>query len=157
MRGRQRRRQRRAARPPAAAGDRHLGGRAGEGQGACAAAAARGAHAHARIAAAHRGRRHTRPSAQGTTVAFASWSDQDSAPPLINPYLDNVFGAFLRSSADVILDRIPLAATSDAVATVHRTVASGAPGEIDLIWINGHNFKASRLAAAMRWQLRCDD
>jgi ABC-type uncharacterized transport system YnjBCD substrate-binding protein len=65
------------------------------------------------------------------------------------------------------LKRIPLNFTSEAVETVYRTVASGEPGKIDLIWINGHNFRASRqprcagsrdaLATALRWQPRCDE
>jgi len=90
------------------------------------------------------------PTAQGTTVRFASWSDAASTPPLINNYIDNTLGAAVQAAYGITMRRIPLAATSDAVFSVTTAARSGATGDIDLIWINGKNFKARATRAAPR-------
>lgn len=91
------------------------------------------------------------PLTQGSTVRFASWSDAASTPPLINNYLDNTLGAALLASYGITLRRVPLAATSDAVASVTAAARAGRAGDIDLIWINGVNFKArARCALALK-------
>jgi ABC-type uncharacterized transport system YnjBCD substrate-binding protein len=82
------------------------------------------------------------PAAQGTTVRFASWSDAASTPPLINNYIDNTLGDAVKAAYGITMRRIPLAATSDAVFSVTAAASTGAAGDIDLIWINGKNFKA---------------
>ena len=89
-------------------------------------------------------------AAQGTTVRFASWSDAASSPPLINNYIDNTLGAAVQAAYGITMRRIPLAATSDAVFSVTSAARTGVAGDIDLIWINGKNFKARATRAAPR-------
>ena len=74
-------------------------------------------------------------------MRFASWSDAADTPPVINNYIDGTLATEL-STAGVTLRRVPLAATSDAVETVTAAANAGRAGTIDLIWINGKNFKA---------------
>jgi hypothetical protein len=76
-----------------------------------------------------------------STVRFASWSDADYGN-VINDYIDQRLATTLRSDFGVQLRRVPLNATKDAVDSVWRADAAGVPGTIDLIWINGGNFKA---------------
>ena len=61
--------------------------------------------------------------------------------PAINNYVTGPLWSQLLSQYNVSLALIPLAETSDAVATVTAQVKSNAPGTIDLIWINGANFQ----------------
>ncbi len=74
-------------------------------------------------------------------MRFASWSDADYGN-VINDYIDQRLATSLRSNFDVRLRRVPLNATKDAVDSVTRAAAAGVTGTIDLIWINGGNFKA---------------
>jgi ABC-type uncharacterized transport system YnjBCD substrate-binding protein len=83
-------------------------------------------------------------------VRFASWSDAASTPPLINNYIDNTLGAEVLASYGITLRRVPLAATSDAVTSVTTAARAGIAGDIDLIWINGKNFKARAARSAPR-------
>ena len=75
-------------------------------------------------------------------MRFASWSDAAYSPPVINNYIDGTLATELSTTAGVTLRRVPLAATSDAVETVTAAANAGRAGTIDLIWINGKNFKA---------------
>ena len=75
-------------------------------------------------------------------MRFASWSDAADPQPLIDPYIVNTLGAEVLASYGVVLKQKPLAATSDAVATVTAAARAGTASDIDLIWINGKNFKA---------------
>ena len=83
-------------------------------------------------------------------MRFASWSDAASNPPLINNYIDNTLGAAVQAANGITMRRIPLAATSDAVFSVTSAARLGTAGDIDLIWINGKNFKARATRAAPR-------
>ena len=90
------------------------------------------------------------PGAQGTTVRFASWSDATAATPLVDPYIVNTLGSAVLADYGVIVRQIPLASTSDAVANVTAAARAGAASNIDLIWINGKNFKARATRTAQR-------
>lgn len=76
-------------------------------------------------------------AAKGQTVNWYIWGGADS----INAYVDNFYGAALKERYGITLNRVPLAATEDAVNQVLSEKQAGTnPGAVDLIWINGENF-----------------
>lgn len=76
-------------------------------------------------------------AARGQTVNWYIWGGADS----INAYVDNFYGAALKERYGITLNRVPLAATEDAVNQVLSEKQAGTnPGAVDLIWINGENF-----------------
>lgn len=76
-------------------------------------------------------------AARGQTVNWYIWGGADS----INAYVDNFYGKALQERYGITLNRIPLAATEDAVNQVLSEKQAGTnPGAVDLIWINGENF-----------------
>jgi ABC-type uncharacterized transport system permease subunit len=64
--------------------------------------------------------------------------------------LGGALGAEVLASYGITLRRVPLAATSDAVTSVTTAARAGIAGDIDLIWINGKNFKARAARSAPR-------
>lgn len=78
-------------------------------------------------------------AADGTTVNWAMWGGSDK----INQYADDWVGAVLRDEYNVTLNRVPLNDTVEAVNKVVSEVQAGltSGGSIDLIWINGENFR----------------
>ncbi len=76
-------------------------------------------------------------AARGQTVNWYIWGGADS----INAYVDNFYGKALQERYGITLNRIPLAATEDAVNQVLSEKQAGTdPGAVELIWINGENF-----------------
>ncbi len=77
--------------------------------------------------------------AQGTTVNWAMWGGSDN----INAYADEWVAEQLKSQYDVTLNRVPINDTVEAVNKVVGEVQAGlnSGGSIDLIWINGENFR----------------
>ncbi len=76
-------------------------------------------------------------AARGQTVNWYIWGGADS----INAYVDNFYGKALKERYGITLNRVPLAATEDAVNQVlSEKQARTDPGAVDLIWINGENF-----------------
>lgn len=76
-------------------------------------------------------------AARGQTVNWYIWGGADS----INAFVDNFYGKALRERYGILLNRVPLAATEDAVNQVLSEKQAGKdPGAVDLIWINGENF-----------------
>jgi putative spermidine/putrescine transport system substrate-binding protein len=76
-------------------------------------------------------------AARGQTVNWYMWGGADS----INAFVDNFYGKALRERYGILLNRVPLAATEDAVNQVLSEKQAGRdPGAVDLIWINGENF-----------------
>lgn len=78
-------------------------------------------------------------AAKGTTVNWAMWGGSDAT----NAYADQWVAGQLKSQYDISLNRIPLNDTVEAVNKVVGEVQAGltAGGSIDLIWINGENFR----------------
>ncbi len=83
-------------------------------------------------------------AARGTTVNWFVWGGSD----VINTNIDNDIGRPLAEQAGVTLNRVPVEATSDAVNKVLSEKAAGrdSGGSIDLIWINGQNFRTLKQA-----------
>ncbi len=77
--------------------------------------------------------------ARGTRVNWAMWSGSD----LINGYVDGWVAEQLKADYDITLNRVPLGDTVEAVNKVVGEVQAGltSGGDIDLIWINGVNFR----------------
>ena len=83
--------------------------------------------------------------ARGQTLNWNFWGGSDS----INNFVDDVYGSVLEEEFGITLNRIPLADTADAVNQVLSEAEAGVEGDdgtIDMIWINGENFKTLRQA-----------
>lgn len=78
-------------------------------------------------------------AAKGTTVNWYMWGGSD----VINTNVDSGIGAPLKEQFDVTVNRVPIDNTADAVNKVLNEKAAGKDdgGSIDLIWINGQNFR----------------
>lgn len=79
---------------------------------------------------------------KGTTVNFAMWGGSNST----NKYIDQWVGKRLKEQYNVTLNRVPLNDTVEAVNKVLGEVQAGLKtgGSIDLIWINGKNFRSMK-------------
>ncbi|MCJ2543144.1 ABC transporter substrate-binding protein [Thermostichus vulcanus] len=77
--------------------------------------------------------------ARGSQVNWAMWSGSEA----INGFVDGWVKTQLRERYDIRLNRIPLTDTVEAVNKVIGEVQAGlrSGGSIDLIWINGNNFR----------------
>mgnify|MGYP001791626351 FL=1 len=77
--------------------------------------------------------------ARGTTVNWAMWGGSDQ----VNSYADGWVAEQLQTQYEVTLNRVPLNDTVEAVNKVVGEVQAGVTtgGSIDLIWINGENFR----------------
>ena len=83
-------------------------------------------------------------AAEGTTVNWFMWGGSDT----INENVDNDIGARVQELYGVTLNRVPIADTADTVNKVLDEAAAGVDegGSIDMIWINGENFKTLKSA-----------
>lgn len=86
-------------------------------------------------------------AAQDTTVNWFMWGGSD----VINANVDRDIGGPLRERYGVTLNRVPIESTGDAVNKVLNEKAAGkdAGGSIDLIWINGQNFRTLKEAGLL--------
>jgi putative spermidine/putrescine transport system substrate-binding protein len=80
--------------------------------------------------------------AKGTTVNWAMWGGSDK----INAYADQWIAEWLQKNYEITLNRVPLTDTVEAVNKVLGEVQAGlkSGGTIDLIWINGENFRTMK-------------
>lgn len=80
--------------------------------------------------------------AKGTTVNWAMWGGSDQT----NGYADNWVAPQLKTKYEITLNRVPLTDTVEAVNKVVGEVQAGVSekGSIDLIWINGENFRSMK-------------
>ncbi|MBL8134096.1 MAG: ABC transporter substrate-binding protein [Anaerolineae bacterium] len=77
-------------------------------------------------------------AAQGTTVNWHMWGGSDK----INSDVDNDIGARVQELYGITLNRVPLVDTADVVNKILDESAAGVEtGTVDLIWINGENFR----------------
>lgn len=75
---------------------------------------------------------------RGTTVRWAMWDGSDS----MNRFVDKWVSDRLKQQYSITLTRVPLDDTVEAVNKVVGEVQSGAKqGSLDLVWINGENFR----------------
>lgn len=76
---------------------------------------------------------------KGSTVNWAMWGGSDTT----NKFADDWVATQLREQYGITLNRVPLNDTVEAVNKVAGEVQAGqrSGGSIDLIWINGENFR----------------
>lgn len=83
-------------------------------------------------------------AAQGGTVNWYMWGGSDR----INTYVSEHIGKLAQDQYDVTLNRVGINDTADAVNTVLSETEAGVTreGSVDMIWINGENFRTLRQA-----------
>jgi len=82
----------------------------------------------------------TEAEARGQTVYFNAWAGSEA----INAYIAWV-AAELTSRHDVTLVHVKIADAAEVVRRVRDEVRAGtAEGSVDLVWINGENFRAMK-------------
>ena len=80
--------------------------------------------------------------AEGSEVNFFLWGGADH----INRYVSDYIAGVMKEKYNIKLNIVPIADTVIAVNTVLSEKESGVnnKGSIDMIWINGENFKMSK-------------
>lgn len=86
-------------------------------------------------------------AARGGTVNFYLWGGDER----INAYVSGYLGDRLKTGHDITLHRVGLADTAEAVNQVLSEKDAGITdtGAVDLIWINGNNFRAMKNAGLL--------
>ncbi|EPR77560.1 ABC transporter, periplasmic substrate-binding protein YnjB [Leifsonia rubra CMS 76R] len=84
-------------------------------------------------------------AAEGQTVKLWMWGGDDQG----NAYVDNVLTP-AAAEQGVTLERVPIADTKDALNRVFTELQAGrnTDGAVDLVWINGDNFRTGKQADA---------
>lgn len=82
--------------------------------------------------------------ARGDTVAWFMWGGSDT----INRYVSDHLGEILKRDYDITLNRVPITDAADVVNMVLTEKEAGITegGAVDLIWINGENFRSMKQA-----------
>jgi len=83
-------------------------------------------------------------AADGTTVNWFMWGGSET----INGWVDKYFGEVVKERYNITLNRVPIGDTVDAVNLVLTEAQAGVTegGSVDMIWINGDNFKTLKEA-----------
>lgn len=85
-------------------------------------------------------------AANGTTVNWHMWGGSDK----INSDVDNDIGARVKELYGITLNRVPVVDTADVVNKLLDESAAGVTtGSVDLIWINGENFRTLKEASLL--------
>lgn len=78
--------------------------------------------------------------AKGTTVTFYGWGGDDN----LNAWLDDYFAPRLKEKYDITLERVPMNIEDILSQLQGEITAEKKAGDIDMIWINGENFKTCK-------------
>ncbi|MGI9256072.1 MAG: ABC transporter substrate-binding protein [Salinispira sp.] len=78
--------------------------------------------------------------AQGSDVRFYMWGGS----PQINTWVDSVIGGYLMDQYDITLERVPMDASVFVNRLLSEKEAGREEGIMDILWINGENFKNAR-------------
>lgn len=82
-------------------------------------------------------------SARGQSVFWYMWGGSEA----INRYVTEYIGTRLREEYEVTLNLVPIADTADAVnKIISDSQAGNEEGSVDLVWINGENFRTLQSA-----------
>ena len=83
-------------------------------------------------------------AADGTTVNWHMWGGNEN----LNSWVDTYIGDVVKERYNVTLNRVPLGDTVEAVNLVLNEHQAGVTegGSVDMIWINGDNFKTLKEA-----------
>ena len=79
-------------------------------------------------------------AARGTTVSFYGWGGDEA----LNKWLDTVFAAKMKEKYDITMKRVPMDIDLILSKLSGELAAGKANGTIDMIWINGENFKSAK-------------
>ena len=79
-------------------------------------------------------------AAKGTTVTFYGWGGDDS----LNDWLDNYYAPRLKEKYDITLERVPMDIDAILSQLSGEISTDKKDGDIDMIWINGENFKTCK-------------
>lgn len=84
--------------------------------------------------------------ARGSTVRYAMWAGDETR----NRFYQGPAADALRRDLDITLAIVPLADTSDLVSKLLTEKAAGlSRGSVDLVWINGANFRTAKQAGIL--------
>jgi len=86
-----------------------------------------------------------RAAAEGSTVRFYMWGGSAQ----INEWVDTYLAGEVREKYGITLVRVPMDASVFVNKLLTEKAAGREKGTIDLLWINGENFKACREAEAL--------
>ena len=75
--------------------------------------------------------------AKGTTVTFYGWGGDE----VLNKWLDDVFAPDMKEKYDIKMERVPMDIDQILSQLSGEMEANKKDGDIDMIWINGENFK----------------
>ncbi|MGE0862929.1 MAG: ABC transporter substrate-binding protein [Vicinamibacterales bacterium] len=80
--------------------------------------------------------------ARGTTVSFAMWAGEDAR----NRFYQGEVTQHFRERFDLELRIVPLTVVGDAINRLlnEKRAAGGRAGAIDMVWINGENFRTAK-------------
>ena len=78
--------------------------------------------------------------AKGTTVNFYGWGGDEE----LNKWLDDTFAKALKEKYDVTLNRVPMDIDQIMTQLLNENQAETGESVIDMIWINGENFKTDK-------------
>ena len=80
--------------------------------------------------------------ARGANVAFAMWAGDEAR----NRFFQRDVSRNLKEKYDINLQIVPLGDTAEAVSKLlnEKSAGKSAGGSIDMIWINGENFRAAK-------------
>lgn len=79
-------------------------------------------------------------AAKGQTVSFYGWGGDEK----LNQWLDDYYGKVLQEKYDIRLKRVPMDIDNILSQLSSEKQAGKENGVIDMIWINGENFKTAR-------------
>lgn len=78
--------------------------------------------------------------AKGTTVTFYGWGGDEK----LNAWLDNTFAPAMKAKYDIEMERVPMDIDQILSQLSGEIEAGEQDGSIDMIWINGENFKSAK-------------
>ncbi|MDO0824957.1 ABC transporter substrate-binding protein [Desulfosporosinus nitroreducens] len=80
--------------------------------------------------------------AKGTTVNFYMWGGDDR----INTWVDTVVANSMKKDYGIIVNRVPMGPDEYLNKLIGEKQANKQEGSIDMVWINGENFRTARQA-----------
>lgn len=78
--------------------------------------------------------------AKGSTVTFYGWGGDED----LNSWLDDVFAPEMKEKYDITMERVPMDIDQVLSQLSGEIQAGKEDGSIDMIWINGENFKSAK-------------
>jgi putative spermidine/putrescine transport system substrate-binding protein len=79
-------------------------------------------------------------AAAGSTVTFYGWGGDE----LLNQWLDDEFAPVMKEKYDITMERVPMDIDQILSQLSGEIQAGEEKGSIDMIWINGENFRSAK-------------